>query len=494
MRRVRAPGTAGSGCGGRCGRSIGAAAAARAGRAAAAVEPVALPAEAIGSPRCGSSEPDEACPGARRRRAPASRSACSPTTASTPIARYQSRSGRRAVRAVGVATAWRAHLAARRRVAHLRASGSALTPCTMSCGPAALDDLDAANCDQSRSYARDCDRGQHEWRAESGPAELPPREAMEFDVVIVGAGPPGLAAAIRLKQLAAEAGSELSVVVLEKGSEVGAHILSGAVIDPIGLNRLIPDWKEKGAPVETPVTEDRFLLPGPRRRHAPAELPDAAADEQSRQLHRQPRRAVRWLGEQAAELGVEIYPGFAAAEVLYDEKGAVVGVATGDMGVGRDGEPKDSFTRGMELRGKYTLLRRGRARLAGQAADRAVSSSTTGASRRSTASASRSCGRSRRRSTSRVSCSTRSAGRSTTAPAAARSSITTATTSCRSASSCISTTRTPTSRPTTSSSASRRIRPSAPPSRAASASPTARAPSPKAAGSRSRSSSSPAAR
>ena len=127
-------------------------------------------------------------------------------------------------------------------------------------------------------------------------ARDPPREAMDFDVVVVGAGPAGLAAAIRLKQLAAAAGRELSVVVLEKGSEVGAHILSGAVIDPIGLNTLIPDWKAKGAPVETPVTEDRFYYLGPAGRPAHPQLRHAAADEQSRQLHRQPRqpRAAGW--------------------------------------------------------------------------------------------------------------------------------------------------------------------------------------------------------
>jgi electron-transferring-flavoprotein dehydrogenase len=189
--------------------------------------------------------------------------------------------------------------------------------------------------------------------------DLPEREAMEFDVVIVGAGPAGLAAAIHLKQLALAAGQELSVVVLEKGSEVGAHILSGAVIDPIGLNRLIPDWKEKGAPVETPVREDRFLFLGPA---GDLPLPNILMPPL---MNNHGNYIVslgslcRWLGEQAAELGVEIYPGFAASEVLYDEHGAVAGVATGDMGVGRDGEPKDSFTRGMELRGKYTLFAEG---------------------------------------------------------------------------------------------------------------------------------------
>ena len=190
-------------------------------------------------------------------------------------------------------------------------------------------------------------------------SDLPEREAMEFDVVIVGAGPAGLSAAIRIKQLAVETGQDISVVVLEKGSEVGAHILSGAVIDPVGLNALIPDWRERGAPLTTQVTEDRFLVLGP------------AGDVQLPNMLMPPLMnnhgnyigslglVVRWLGEQAAELGVEVYPGFAATEVLYDAEGAVVGVATGDMGVARDGTPKDTFQRGMELRGKYTLVAEG---------------------------------------------------------------------------------------------------------------------------------------
>jgi electron-transferring-flavoprotein dehydrogenase len=190
-------------------------------------------------------------------------------------------------------------------------------------------------------------------------AALPPREAMEFDVVIVGAGPAGLAAAIRLKQLAAAAGRELSVVVLEKGSAVGAHILSGAVIDPKGLSRLIPDWKEKGAPVETEVRNDKFLF---LTRGGAIRLPNLLMpplmSNHGNYIVSLGALCI-WLGEEAAGLGVEIYPGFAAAEVLYDEKGAVVGVATGDMGVGRDGKPTDNFVRGMELRGKYTLLAEG---------------------------------------------------------------------------------------------------------------------------------------
>ncbi|ODN68445.1 electron transfer flavoprotein-ubiquinone oxidoreductase [Methylobrevis pamukkalensis] len=190
--------------------------------------------------------------------------------------------------------------------------------------------------------------------------ELPEREAMDFDVVIVGAGPAGLAAAIRLKQIAAETGGDISVVVLEKGSEVGAHILSGAVIDPSGLDRLLPDWRDdETAPLKTPVTEDQFLVLGPA---AAVRLPNALMPKLMSNHGNYVAslgNVARWLATRAETLGVEIYPGFAAAEVLYDDAGRVVGVATGDMGVHRDGTPGPNFQRGMELRGKYVLIGEG---------------------------------------------------------------------------------------------------------------------------------------
>ncbi len=192
----------------------------------------------------------------------------------------------------------------------------------------------------------------------SSNSDLPPREAMDFDVVVVGAGPAGLAAAIRLKQKAAAAGSEISVVVVEKGSEIGAHILSGAVIDPIGLNRLLPDWKEKGAPIDTQVTEDRFLVLGPKGDVRLPNWPMPPLMKNHGNYIVSLGAVCKWLGEQAGELGVEIYPGFAASEVLYED-GAVAGIATGDMGVGRNGQPTENFTRGMELRAKYTLFSEG---------------------------------------------------------------------------------------------------------------------------------------
>ncbi len=185
------------------------------------------------------------------------------------------------------------------------------------------------------------------------------REAMEYDVVIVGAGPAGLGAAIRLKQLAAEKNREVSVCVLEKGSEVGAHILSGAVMDPRALNELIPDWKEKDAPLNAPVSEDRFMfLTETGALKVPnALLPDCFQNHGNYVVSL--ANVTRWLGQQAEGLGVEIFPGFAAAEVLFDDAGRVKGVATGDMGVGRDGKPTDAHQPGMELHAKYTFFAEG---------------------------------------------------------------------------------------------------------------------------------------
>ncbi len=185
-------------------------------------------------------------------------------------------------------------------------------------------------------------------------AELPAREAMEFDVVVVGAGPAGLAAAIRLKQLA----PDCSVVVVEKGSEVGAHILSGAVIDPIGLDSLIPEWRGEDTPIKTAVKSDRFYALGSSGAlRLPVSLMPPLMSNHGNFIVSL-GEVCRYLARKAEALGVEIYPGFAAAEVLF-EKNAVAGIATGDMGIGKDGHHKAGFARGMELRGKYTLFAEG---------------------------------------------------------------------------------------------------------------------------------------
>jgi len=186
-------------------------------------------------------------------------------------------------------------------------------------------------------------------------AELPAREAMEFDVVIVGAGPSGLSAAIRLKQI----NPDIAVVVVEKGSEVGAHILSGAVVDPSGLDRLLPEWRSEDTPIKTAVSEDYFywLTESSAIRLPNFSMPPLMNNHGAFIVSL--GNVCRWLAGKAEALGVEIYPGFAAAEVLFDDNGAVAGVATGDMGIGKNKEPKDSFTRGMELRAKYTLFAEG---------------------------------------------------------------------------------------------------------------------------------------
>ncbi|HHK75109.1 MAG TPA: electron transfer flavoprotein-ubiquinone oxidoreductase [Rhizobiales bacterium] len=187
----------------------------------------------------------------------------------------------------------------------------------------------------------------------------PEREAMDYDVVIVGAGPAGLAASIRLKQLAAKAGTEISVCVLEKGSEVGAHILSGAVVDPVGLDELIPDWKEKGAPLNVPVKQDRFYMLG---KAGAIRIPNFTMP---RLMNNHGCYAVslgnvcRWLGQQAEEMGVEIYPGFAASDMVWREDGSLKGVVAGVMGIGADGKKKPEYEPGVELNGKYVFIAEG---------------------------------------------------------------------------------------------------------------------------------------
>ncbi|NLY64135.1 MAG: NAD(P)-binding protein, partial [Alcaligenaceae bacterium] len=185
------------------------------------------------------------------------------------------------------------------------------------------------------------------------------RESMEYDVVVVGGGPAGLATAIKLKQLCTENNKDFSVCVLEKGGEIGAHILSGAVMDPLALNELIPDWKEKGAPLETEVKEDEFLfLSETGARKTPHWMLPPCFKNEGNYIVRL-GDVTRWLGEQAESLGVDIFPGFAATEILYDEQGAVRGVATGDMGINRDGTHSDHYQPGMELLAKYTIFAEG---------------------------------------------------------------------------------------------------------------------------------------
>lgn len=268
-----------------------------------------------------------------------------------------------------------------------------------------------------------------------------PRESMEYDVVIVGGGPAGLATAIRIKQLAAGTGKDVSVVVLEKGSEPGAHILSGAVMDPRAITELLPNWKADGAPLNQPVTGDDvlFLSETDAKRTPDWLVPRNFHNDGCYVISLS--NVVKWMATQAEALGVEIFPGFAAAEVLYDDNGAVRGVATGNMGIGKDGEPTENFQLGMELLGKYTIFAEGaRGHLGRQLLEKFKLNA--GKDPQTFAIGIKELWKSTRPRPSPASSSTPPAGRSKTIPSAAASCTTWKTTRSRWASSSALTTRT----------------------------------------------------
>ena len=198
-----------------------------------------------------------------------------------------------------------------------------------------------------------------QYQASDMEQEFGSRESMEYDIVVVGGGPAGLSAAIKLKQIAATAGSEVSVCVLEKGAELGAHILSGAIVDPRALTELLPNWKELGAPLNTPVTEDHFLILSEKKSIRTPNWMLPSCFHNNGNYIASLGSLVRWLGQQAEALGVDIFPGFPATEVLYHDDGSIKGVATGNLGIGHDGKAKPSFQRGMELHAKYTMFAEG---------------------------------------------------------------------------------------------------------------------------------------